>query len=75
MRKRSRLRVRNFTQSSRERNVFGVTLKKLVEKDETRTPIIFTMVINLVQSNRLQQYSLLESLIDLTNCLWLTKTS
>lgn len=44
MRKRSRLRVRNFTQSSKERNVFGVPLKKLVEKDEGRTPQIFSMV-------------------------------
>lgn len=45
MRKRNRLRVRNFAQPSKERNVFGVPLKKLVEKDQARTPLILTMVI------------------------------
>ena len=43
--KRSRLRVRNITQSTRERTVFGVPLKKLAERDQVRIPLIFTMVI------------------------------
>lgn len=49
IRKRSRLRVRSFAQASRERNVFGVPLKKLVEKDQARIPIIFTMVNNFLK--------------------------
>ncbi|XP_046648264.1 rho GTPase-activating protein conundrum-like isoform X2 [Daphnia pulicaria] len=59
MRKRSRLRVRNFTQSSRERNVFGIPLKKLVEKDQARTPIIFTMLVEELRNHRLDEEGLL----------------
>lgn len=45
VRKRSRLQsVRNFAHSARERQVFGVPLKKLTERDQTRTPIILEMV-------------------------------
>jgi len=46
VRKRRRLQVMriNYQQSNRERQVFGVPLKKLTDKDQTRVPVIFTMV-------------------------------
>lgn len=59
IRKRSRLRVRSFAQASRERNVFGVPLKKLVEKDQARIPIIFTMLIEQLRNRRLDEEGLL----------------
>lgn len=45
VRKRSKLQsVRNFANATRERHVFGVPLKKLVDRDQSRTPVVLEMV-------------------------------
>lgn len=60
VRKRNRLRVRiTYQQGARERSFFGVPLKKLVEKDQSRVPLIFTMLVDVLKKHHLEEDGLL----------------
>ena len=79
VRKRRGIHVRSFSaysqqQRGAERLVFGVPLKKLVDKDQTRTPMVLNLLVDQLVVKHLNEEGLLRVPGNKQNMLQLQKT-